>query len=630
MPDTFNEEERTVEVVFATESPVRRMTWDGPVDEILVVDPQSCDLSRFNNGANILDNHDRWGSVIETVLGVVVRGSARIENRQGICKVRFANTDEGKKALEMVKDGILINTSIGYKVFEYQVTKRDSVDEYRAVSWEPNELSFVPVPADAKAQVRGEGGQQPIFEQKRNSEMDEDVKTTPNPESVAPPVVAAPVNPEPAPAPVDAIAAERSRASAIADQVRVAGLDTSVASDLISRGISVGDAATQILALLGKTTEGQRSTNAGVTASTNAVSDEHRRSEDMAYGLMIRSGNGQSLTDEQKQRGHNYRSMRLLDMASNVIGDTRGLSVSEIATRAFAPTSQFPVILEGVLNQTLLAAYQTSTDTWREFCSTGSLSDFRVSKRKQTGSLASLEVINENGEIKRGSVDDGESESLYLESFGKIIGLTRKALINDDLGAFSRLAGELGRAAARTIEEKVYAVLLANPTMGDGVALFHATHANYVGSGSGAVVSVATLDAARVAMSLQKDVNDRDYLDIRPYVLLCSTSQGGQARVVNDSAYDVDVSNKSSFYPNKVRGLFSKIVDTPRISGNGWYAFADPMLFPTLEVAFLDGVQTPFLEMQDGFEIDGKQWKVRLDFGVGAIGWRGAYRNYGS
>ena len=78
-----------------------------------------------------------------------------------------------------------------------------------------------------------------------------------------------------------------------------------------------------------------------------------------------------------------------------------------------------------------------------------------------------------------------------------------------------------------------------------------------------------------------------------------------------------------------VRGLFSDIIDTPRLTGSRFYLFANPEEAPVIEVAFLDGNQEPYLEMQEGFDVDGTRYKVRLDFGVAAIDYRGAVTNAG-
>jgi hypothetical protein len=75
--------------------------------------------------------------------------------------------------------------------------------------------------------------------------------------------------------------------------------------------------------------------------------------------------------------------------------------------------------------------------------------------------------------------------------------------------------------------------------------------------------------------------------------------------------------------PNLVRGMFRDIIDTPRLSGTRVYAFADPSVCPTYEVAFLDGNDTPFLDAQQGFTVDGAMYKVRLDFGVALVEYKG-------
>ena len=111
--------------------------------------------------------------------------------------------------------------------------------------------------------------------------------------------------------------------------------------------------------------------------------------------------------------------------------------------------------------------------------------------------------------------------------------------------------------------------------------------------------------------------------------MLCPLSLGGLAREVNGAEYNDDA-DRNQNKPNVVRGLFSDIVDTPRLSGTAWYTFADPNESPVMEVAFLDGDDEPYLEMQAGFTVDGISWKVRHDFGIAAIDYRGARKNPGA
>jgi len=74
----------------------------------------------------------------------------------------------------------------------------------------------------------------------------------------------------------------------------------------------------------------------------------------------------------------------------------------------------------------------------------------------------------------------------------------------------------------------------------------------------------------------------------------------------------------------------SDIIDTPRITGNEWYLAANAMDVAAIEVAFLDGVDEPYLEVKEGWAVDGAQYKVRLDYGVAAIDYRGIYKNAGA
>ena len=161
----------------------------------------------------------------------------------------------------------------------------------------------------------------------------------------------------------------------------------------------------------------------------------------------------------------------------------------------------------------------------------------------------------------------------------------------------------------------------------DGLPLFHATHGNLLASGT--VISTTSVDLVRQAMARQLDVGGSEYLNITPAAILCPLTLGGLAREVNGAEYNDDA-NKQQRKPNVVRGLFRDIVDTPRLTGTGWMAFADPQEAPVMEVAFLDGEEEPFVEMEDGFSVDGIRWKVRHDYGVAGVDYRGAFLNPGA
>lgn len=367
------------------------------------------------------------------------------------------------------------------------------------------------------------------------------------------------------------------------------------------------------------------------------VEDEaDKRRDSIVAAVLARAGVG-TRADRERAQASGYRGHKMLDIARDCLARAgirhEHMDQRQIVAAAFTQsTSDFPVLLENAMHKTLQAAYATAPDTWSRFCRTGSVSDFRDHPRYRVGSLGNLDALNELGEYQNKTIPDGEKANVRARTKGNIINLSREAIINDDLGAFLGLADMLGRAAKRTVEADVYALLALNgglgPTMLDGHPLFHArAGGNNIGAQS--LLTVEGLDADRVLMASQTDVGGNDFLDLRPAVLVVPVGLGGLARVINSAQYDPDTSGKLQ-RPNMVNGLFQGIVDTPRLSGTRRYLFADPNEAPVIEVVFLDGNQEPYLESETGFTVDGTRWKVRLDFGVGAVDYRGAVTNAGT
>lgn len=373
----------------------------------------------------------------------------------------------------------------------------------------------------------------------------------------------------------------------------------------------------------------------GAAPRIEIVQDERDKFRAAAVNaIMARAGQDPKGEIRAQLSANPYRGHKLMDMARACL-ERAGVSITgmdqmQIVAAAFTQgTSDFPVILENTMHKSLQQAYALTPDTWSRFCATGTVGDFRAHNRYRLGSFGNLDPVNELGEYVNKTIPDGEKGQITADTKGNIINISRKSIINDDLSAFVGLAAMLGRAARRTVEADVYALLALNsglgPVMNDGNTLFHASHNNITTS---AAISMAALDLDRVAMASQLDVSGNDYLDLRPDVLLVPLSLGGTARSINEAQYDPDTANKLQ-KPNIVNGLFRDIVDTPRIAGNRRYLFADKEVAPVIEVAFLDGRMEPYLETQDGFDVDGARTKVRHDYGVAGTDWRGAVTNAG-
>ena len=660
-PSTVNDEERTVEVVFATNTPVPMTDYSNGgrrFNEVLEFSTNSVRLGRFNSGAPLLDNHEKRS--LRSVIGTVVKDSVVIEKNRASCVVKFSNRDEVRSIWQDVKDGILTNISVGYKVHKYKVPTRTTsledgeLPEYRAIDWEPYEVSLVPIPADANAGVRSEKEEtNNAILIKDDNDMDLETKDQANPlkDGVVgggSPVESPPTKPLDMDRSMDevatrAIIAERERQSAIRNLAKQLLLSEDWVDSQTMSGANLDAIRASALEEISK-----RQPTINSYDNVSFGKDERDKFKDVAStAIALRSGclDEKRLSETTEGRdlinaARPYRQRKLVDIARECL-DRGGENVRsfesdmELVSRAFtSSTSDFPVLLEGTARRVLLGAFETTPDTWRRLCTVGSVGDFREYNIVMAhNSFNRLDKVNENGEYKNLAIRDGEQQKVSVDTYGNMINVTRKMIVNDDLNAFTRLAQQLGRAAARSIEIDLYSLLGQNsgngPTMRDGQPLFHSTHGNI--AGTNAAISVSSLDLARVQMMRQKQLGGAvdDFLEVTPEILLCPVELGGNARVVIGAEYDTEVTSKFQV-PNKVRNLIRDVVDTKRLTGTRWYLLANPNEYPVFQATFLNGVQTPYMEQQPGWNTDGLEWKIRFDYGVSAIDWRGALTNPGA
>lgn len=683
-PDTLNEEKRTIDVVWTTGARVMRGFFETYYEE-LSLDPKHVRMERLNGGAPLLDSHD--GYRLSSVVGVVE--TARLEKGQGVATVRFARAEDDPEAdaiFRKVKDGVIRNVSVGYRV--HRLEKVEDGDEtiavYRATDWEPYEISMVPMGADAGAGVRSESRETNpcefvIGERQERSTMAKKAKKSTTAAPTPVPAVRATEGDDDAEKDDSDDEAEEAEAEDVADEgdddaasteeastgERAAGATAErarivaihrwagalgVDARFVQRHVELGTSAAKFSRLAMNKREKDKPGIVPDASRVTAVRGGDSRDKWMRGAqdwLFQRSGTDRIIADYAKKIGEprridpgEFRGMSMIDLARQSLERmgvrTAGMAKPQLIAMAlthraggYHTTSDFPILLEAATNQVLLAAYTIAPDTWRMFAKKGSVADFRPHFRVRQGSFGRLDKVNEHGEFKNLPITDGLAESIAAETRGNIVGITRQALINDDLGALSSMAAPLGRAAKLSIEIAVYELLGLNgglgPIMSDGLTLFHADHDNI---GVDSLLSVEGLGADMVLMAQQMDQSGNEFLDIRPSVLLVPLTL--ELKAIGMVAAEFDVDAADGVTPNSIRNLFPTIVGSPRISGTRRYVFADPNTIPTIEVVFLDGNETPYLETQDGWRIDGVEWKVRLDVGAGAVDFRGAATNDGT
>lgn len=351
-------------------------------------------------------------------------------------------------------------------------------------------------------------------------------------------------------------------------------------------------------------------------------SDKHRKAA--THALLARAG------IEKADGANPFRGYTLGEMArasltrAGVRSD--GMDKMQFIGAAFThSTSDFPGLLANVANKALLKGYSEAEETFQLWTRPGSLGDFKPGKRVDLNAFPSLRKVPEGAEYKYASMGE-RGETVILATYGELFSITRQAIINDDLDAFTRVPRNMGRAAIRTVGDLVYAVLTSNPQMSDGVALFHATHGNLL---TGAAISTDSVDKMGAAMAVQKQ--GKVPLNINLKYLIVPRALKGLANTVRESQFAVGAGNNTTT-PNSVRDTFQVVSDArlDASSPTAWYGAADQNTNDTIEVSWLDGNDQPYLEQKAGWNVDGTEFKVRIDAGVAPLDFRPLSKNPGA
>lgn len=641
---TVNAEARTAKLVWSRGAQVRRWQWTRDLDveeyiEELSMDPAHVRLGRLNGGAPLLDTHMRWE--LRNVIGVVE--AASVVDGEGRADVRFSEREEVDPIFADVRSGVIRNVSVGYVVHRYEEVgfdQKSGLRILRAVDWEPMEISLVPIGADAGAGVRSEEQRTYPCEfthlavsatTRKESVMDEAQRAAEEAakkqkDEQARAAAEAAKQADIKEAEKRAAEQERTRVKAIRDLVRSQKLPDTFADGLVDSGRSIDEARAAVLDELAKKTDATeiRSGHQGI----ETVSDEtvNRRAA-AVEALLHRADPGRHKVTERARPWTGLTMRELMRKCLEIRGiRTEGMSVSQMWERTFQSGSDLPAIVLDAANKSLRAAYESTPRTFVPWTRQTTAPDFKNINRIQLSGAPSLLEVKSGGEYKRGAVTDGK-ETYQLATYGRILGINRQTIINDDMDAFTRLPALAARAAADLESDTVYGVLTANAALSDNVTLFHATHAN---TGTG-VINVDNIGAGRAAMRKQTGLEGR-VINARPAFLIVPASRESLAEQYTSADF---VSAKSSdinpFRQGKPSALTA--IAEPRLDATStaqWYLSADPAQIDTIEYAYLEGQEGVYLETRMGWDVDGMELKVRLDFAAKALDHRGLYRSTGS
>lgn len=330
-----------------------------------------------------------------------------------------------------------------------------------------------------------------------------------------------------------------------------------------------------------------------------------------------------------------WRGRSLLDMGAALI-EARGERpnwrrrdqlASQIMTRSAGnqSTTDFPNLLTAGGNRVLLDGYKAAECPIKLFAKVRDAADFRQLSALKLSEMPQLLKVAEGGEIKYGARAEAK-ESFRVYPFARIFSLTREAIVNDDLNAFSDVSAAFGRAAAETEAQELAALFLANAgkgvTMGDGKAVYHTAHGNLAATAG--ALAVDTLSAARLAMRQMTGLDGKTPISVTPAHLLV----GPESETAADQLLAA-ITPAATANVNPFAGKLQVHVE-PRLPGNAWRLFADPSVLPTISIAYLHGHAGPHMDSQAGWETLGMEFRCVLDFGCGITESRGTYLNTGA
>jgi HK97 family phage prohead protease len=611
--------------------------------EVLVHSEAAVDMSRAANGLALLVNHDRGGLPIGRVENI------RIDDGKMRGELAFSEaTTEARDAFALVEDGTLTDVSISYQIQQWE--RGEAKDEIRVTRWTPLEASLVSVPADGTVGI----GRSIEVPETEAIAMSEEIKT-----------------PEAAPASiVDDIKARSSagyQQGAEADRARLGDISELVAQ--LSRSLPdiAGDIDALAVHARGDSTitpDKFRSLafdliggNAQPLALEPAPRGDvvpFRKPGNMHRGIVTaggdaaeRAGKGFELAfleragdkeiKPEDMAGNQYRGWSLIDCAREMLQlsgeDTRGWNSEMIAKaairqgqRALDPgtanyiTSDFPAVTENVLTKRIHDAFNASPTTWQTWCSTTEVPDFKAFTLPRLSQISDLPVVLENDPYVDLTQTDAK-ETATLVKRGGLMSFSWEAIVNDDQRMFSRTAESMGESAARVLDKLAYAVLVDNGLMGDGTALFDATHGN-----TGVLaLDLAGIVATRTLMARQTDDNSIALgIDLR-YIIVPEELRDQADNLAGSEYIPWTEASPGAQRINTVRSTFTVVPTIRLVDVNNWYAASANG--GTVEIAFLTGNRQPAVMREEGWNADSLNWKIRQPAVAYAVDWRGLQAN---
>ncbi len=478
-----------------------------------------------------------------------------------------------------------------------------------------------------------------VFEKSQSAEASGQAGAAGEPEGEGT-VTATAVEDEPAPQEPEVNPVEDIRAEVATDLERIAAVrkvcgedHPEIAAQSIKEGWSVEKTELSVL-------RASRPKAPAVTTGTPPTSGEILEAAACLSAGIGQESVARSYGDRVAEAAYPMRSIGLRELVAEC-ARLEGMDVPRVfgdgtaTIRAGFSTVSLPGILENVMNKTMLAAYQTAPIAAFDVCSVGSVSDFKEVTRYRLLGTGGFEKVAPDGELKHGKLSEQQFKN-RADTYGQILMLTRRDIINDDLNAFLDIPRQMGRSGAESIDDLFFSLLLSNPG-----SFFSVGNGNYL-SGADTAFGPDSLTQAKTLFRKQKagpgsKAKDKKPINIRPELLAVPVELETEAELLMGSAQlMMDSMGAKTKIPvdNPHRNKY-KVVSAPHLSdsyyagasGKAWYLFANPNILPAFEIVFLNGRRVPTIErIEAPANMLGMGFRGYIDVGVQEQDPRGAVK----
>lgn len=428
-----------------------------------------------------------------------------------------------------------------------------------------------------------------------------------------------------------AAAAEMKR---IADIGKVAGSNTEICAKAVAEGWTPEKAELEVLRA------SRPAGNIGIHVSTKETTpDILEAAAVMSGGISAdetaKSYGAKTVEAAQKQFRHGIGLQRLLLEAAwaNGYNGRSFMDDPTMALRAAFSTVSIATALSNVANKYLLNGWTAVEQSWRSIAAIRPVKDFKQITSFRLTSDMEYDEVGPDGELKHAQLADEHLHN-QAKTYGKILSITRKDIINDDLGCLTAVPKMLGRGAGLKFNNVFWTTFLANTS----IFPTNNSNLNYYANAA-ANLCFEALQVVEQMFLDQKDTNSKP-LGLAPKILLVPTAlkRTAMSLMMSDYLNELTASTKKQPARNTFQNSFEVVTSTylgnssySGYSATAWYLLADPAELAVIEACFLNGREEPIIEQaQADFDNLGVSFRGYHDFGVALQEYRAGVMSKGT